>query len=152
MASLLDILKGSREFNQNDKGLAADGARVADEYQSGISAKDQYILEQAQLAQKANDQKAIADMIAKNREYQVAKRGAERFGDRPGSDGKYQLVDPNYGDQSLDVEGGRDVVTDNLAKLQAYLLNRPRNAANSYTDNVDQGLAAKWMADRESFK
>ena len=91
----------------------------------------------------AEKQAYINNAIGSNRTYQNNKRDAEQFGDVPGPDGKYTLVQPNN-DTSLDVEGGSDYITRGIGKLQSYFINKPRIEANNYNDNVDQGLAAQW--------
>ena len=44
-----------------------------------------------------------------------------------------------------DIGDVSDPISLGLNKLQEYLINKPRKAANAYMDNVDAGLAAKWM-------
>ena len=153
----LDSLMGSRQFNQNDTGLAADVAgRTGDKYVNGMSEADMYKLAMADKARKENDYRAAMEMVAKNQAYQADRKDAERFGDKVGPDGKYALVPAGDGraDWDAQIPGGDapDPISIGLDKLQAYLINKPRNAANAYTDNVDPGLAAKWMADRAAFK
>ena len=95
----------------------------------------------------AEKQAYINNAIGSNRTYQNNKRDAEQFGDVPGPDGKYTLVQPNNGNNlniPLDVQGGSDYITRGIDKLQSYFINKPRIEANKYNDNVDQGLAAQW--------
>lgn len=124
------------------------------------SLEDAYKLQLVKQARKENDYRAAMEMIAKNQAYQADKKDAEMFGDKVGPDGKYKLISDAQvlsanAEPAWDMQEGPtgdDPVSLGLRKLQKYLINKPREAANVYTDNVDPGLAAKWMADRGAFK
>ena len=115
-----------------------NSSRMQDPYEPQSYTSDEVLREYA-----AEKQAYINNAIGSNRTYQNNKRDAERFGDVPGPDGKYTLVQPDNG-TSLDVEGGPDYITRGIDKLQSYFINKPRIEANKYNDNVDQGLAAQW--------
>lgn len=140
-----------RVMNQGEQGLAAT---VADPYVSGISQEDLHKLALVKQAQDANTSKAVMDMVAKNQAYQANKKDAEMFGDKVGPDGKYKLLSDAQvlsanAEPAWDLQEGPtgdDPISLGLRKLQKYLINTPREAANEYIDNVDPGLAAKWMS------
>ena len=115
-----------------------NSSRMQDPYEPQSYTSDEVLQKYA-----AEKQAYINNAIGSNRTYQNNKRDAEQFGDVPGPDGKYALVQPDN-DTSLDVEGGSDYITRGIDKLQSYFINKPRIEANKYNDNVDQGLAAQW--------
>ena len=148
-ARVLDMNAGLAASVRPNQGYQANGLtdREANE-----------VAQREALVQKAYE-KVWAENYAKSNQYVNDKREAEQFGDRAGPDGKYTLVTPKQlqesGEQATwdaQVQGGADPVTIGLNNLLAHLINKPRESANKYMDNVDPGLAAKWMADRESFR
>ena len=143
--------EAARVLDQGQVGLARV---MADPYAGGLSQEDAYKLQLVQKAREANAKaaydKLAADRFNASKQYIENKKAAEMFGDVPGPDGKYKLVPVGDGraDWDAQIPGGDapDPISKGVAKLQAYLINKPREAANEYIDNVDPGLAAKWMS------
>ena len=119
-------VEAARVLNQGDLGLAGMATQVP--YGAGISVEDAQRLAIAQQAQKVNEQKAIQDMIAKNRNYNATNAAlAERD----------TAAQASY-DAGGDVGGNTDI-------LDGLVFNPIDKAAvQRYQDSVDQGLADKW--------
>lgn len=151
----LDSLRGSRQFNQNDTGLAANVAgRTGDVYSNGISEADMYKLAMADKARKENDYKAAMGMIAKNREYNTAVKNDaiasqpkyETFDDGNGNISSNEIYNPSKYRTIEDGDGGltfEEIQPSTTADQRTIL---------KYKDNVDPGLAAKYAADRAAFR
>lgn len=119
-------VEAARVLNQGDVGLSGMAAQVP--YGAGISVEDAQRLAIAQQAQKVNEQKAIQDMIAKNRNYNATKAA---------------LAERDTAAQATYNAGGD--VGGNTAILDELVFNPIDKAAvQRYQDSVDQGLADKW--------
>ena len=116
-----------RMMNQGEVGLAGNVAQVP--YANGISAEDAQKLVLAQQAQKANEYRAIQDMISKNRDYNATKGALA---------GREAAAQATF-DAGGDVGGNGDIMD--------FIAFNPidKAAVQKYQDSVDQGLAAKWM-------
>ena len=135
-------------LNMNS-GLAGVIGKSAGYQTNGLTDQEANAIAQSNAIKQREYEAAAAAQYAKSKAYQADRKEAERFGDKVGPDGKYALVPAGDGraDWDSQVYGGdvSDPISLGLNKLQEYLINKPREAANAYTDNVDQGLAAKWM-------
>lgn len=126
------IAPPSKELNINADRVGGLAGLRAEPYSSGISAEDAYRLAQIKDAQNINAQRAY-DNAAVDR----YTKGKE-FSDATSFD-RYMLNDAYKKGDMIGIpplERGIDAKTAEYYKQQ----------------NVDPGLAAKWMADRESFR
>lgn len=152
------IAPPSKELNMNaDRvGLAAQGV-TREEYNPGVSQEEIY---RQQQAQKVADQNAIANMIAKNREYNAARKDAGWGGTSVDAGKKYKMVTPeqiieNNNAWHWDGPAGsnsNDPISVAFRNMEMNSMNKGRETVNRYQDSIDPGLAAKWTADRESFR
>ena len=115
-------VEAARVLNQGDVGLAGMAAQVP--YGAGISVEDAQRLAIAQQAQKINEQKAIQDMIAKNRNYNATNAA---------------LAERDTAAQATYDAGGNTAILDGLVFNPI-----DKAAVQRYQDSVDQGLAGKW--------
>lgn len=122
--------EASRVLNQGTPGLAGI---VADPYVNGISQKDIYRLAMAERAARANEYGNVMDMITKNRDYIATKRALD---ERDAAATATFDAGDDYGGNSGLMDG---LIFDPIDKA----------AIAKYKENIDQGLAAKWM---ESYK
>lgn len=123
-------LAGDRKFNQNENRVPVGNPEA---YVPGISAEDAYKLQLVKQAQDANYAKSAADRFNASKEYISAKQAIDN-------------APIQYRREENPDEGGYT--------FSEYKNLNPADlaAVRKYQQNIDPGLAAKWMADRESFK
>ena len=128
---------GSKGFDQN-AGLSTKGANLGSISDIPLElSRDQVarlaLQNRAREAEQAETSKAVEDMIAKNRGYIQAENNLKNA--------------PLRYSTSVDPRSGTSMST----PYREYNKDDLDTVAN-YKNSIDQGLAAKWLADRGAFK
>lgn len=128
---------GNKGFEQN-AGLSAKGANLGSISDIPLElSRDQVarlaLQNRAREAEQAETSKAVEDMIAKNRGYIQAENSLKNA--------------PLRYSTSVDPRSGTSMST----PYREYSKDDLDTVAN-YKNNIDQGLAAKWLADRGAFR